>query len=65
MKRPGILAQIDRATNGALAVQVRQYRTDGVSFEEIAHKLRADGIQASSETVRQWVKQLDAEVAAA
>lgn len=65
MKRPGILTQIDRATDGALSQRVRQYRSDGVSYEEIAHKLRADGIQASSETIRQWVKQLEAEVAAA
>ena len=47
----------DKALNGKLASLLREWREDGVSFSEIAFRIReATGgrITASGELVRQW-----------
>jgi len=44
----------DRLLGGTLADRLAAARADGTSFDDIAFSLRADGIEVSGETVRQW-----------
>lgn len=59
MARPGLLDQLDTALGGALRERVRSFRAGGLSFEDITHQLRTEGIITTRETVRRWVMDND------
>lgn len=45
---------VDMALGGTLKQRLLDQRAGGLSYEEITHLLREDGITVSSETVRKW-----------
>jgi len=56
-----IFALADRILNGELVDRLTDWRTQDprVSFDEIADRLKAEGVKASRETVRRWCDTLD------
>jgi len=62
----GTYPLVDRLLDGTLAARLRTQRAEGLSYDEIAARLRDDGVVAvSGETVRQWCLALEPEQAAA
>jgi len=65
-----MLSLVDRALGGTLTERLVRQRKAGLSYDDIAHELRAeDRIVVSGETVRQWcltlgVDDADAEASA-
>lgn len=47
----------DRAAGGRLKVRLRTMRRRGMTFEQIAEKLRTEGINVSTSTVHRWCHQ--------
>lgn len=45
----------DQYRNGALSKQILAWRAEGVSLEDIAHRLRNDGVDVNTSTVRRWL----------
>lgn len=56
-----IYALADRILNGELAVRLREWRSERPrpSYDDIALRLKALGIDVSRETVRRWCDSLD------
>lgn len=54
----------DRLMNGRLADTILAWQAEGVTFDEIAFRLRAEGVVVSRETVRRWFKQIHPDKAA-
>lgn len=50
----------DRLMNGRLGSTLLAWKAEGVSQDEMAFRLRAEGIAVSRETIRRWVKDLEA-----
>lgn len=48
----------DRLAGGQLADLMASYRTDGMSWDDIARKLYGLGVEANGETLRLWAKTL-------
>ena len=65
MARTSTLDLYDRLLDGQVRVQLRQWREEGLSLDEMAYRLRDMEVTASRSTVGRWLKALDAEVAAA
>jgi len=61
MARPSTFALHDRVLGGGLADLLRQWRSDGVSFTEMSFRLREKNVHVSPETLRRWMRILDAE----
>jgi hypothetical protein len=55
----------NRLFDGRLRATLRRWRRQGLSYTEIAYRLRADyDIAVSDETVRNWCRKLDIDEAA-
>lgn len=55
----------DRMLNGRLAVLLRRYRTEGLSYEMVARRLADDhDVHVTGQTVRRWLADLDGQGAA-
>lgn len=54
---------IDRALGGTLEARLRQLRSEGTSYDEIAIELRGDSVTVSGETIRKWCLELGIEAA--
>lgn len=48
----------DRAHGGGLANELRGYRAEGLSYAEIAFRLREAGTVVSPSTVHRWCREL-------
>lgn len=55
----------DRLLDGELPGLLAEWRAASVSFDEIADRLRAKGVQASRSTVNRWCRDLGIETARA
>lgn len=56
MARRSTFPIYDRVLDGRLEGLLRAWRTDGLSYVEIAWKLRSEhGIEVAPETVRRWI----------
>ena len=64
MARTGTFHLYDRLTNGRLAELILNWQAEGVTFDEIALRLRSEGVVVSRETVRRWFKQIQPDKAA-
>ena len=47
---------VDAALMGNLPARLTEWRAQGLSHEEIADRLAADGFRVSGETARRWCK---------
>lgn len=47
---------VNQSLKGNLAGRLRQYRSEGKTFDEMAHLLQLEGLPISRETVRQWCR---------
>lgn len=47
--------------DGRLAERLRTMQADGLTLDAMVDSLRVDGIDKSRETLRRWLKALDAE----
>ncbi len=58
MARSSTFDLIDRLAGGNLAARITAWRNEAppVSFDEIALRLRMDGVVVSGETVRRWCR---------
>lgn len=57
-------ALINRVLGGHLQDLLSGWRTEGISYPEMAYKLRSEhDIAVSDETLRRWVKDFDNSVA--
>lgn len=54
------LAVLDNVLNGQLADRLRADRARGLTHERIAEDLRSEGIDVSRESVRRYLKKLEA-----
>ena len=56
-----IFALADRILDGELAERLKQWRAERprASYDDIARRLEAHGIEVSRETVRRWCDSLD------
>ena len=54
MSRQSYFDLVDRIYQGRLAAQLTEWRQSGMSFEDIAHELRANNVSVTGETVRTW-----------
>lgn len=54
----------DRILNGRLGPMLLRWKDEGISQDEMAFRLRAEGVAVSRETVRRWVKDLQEEAVA-
>lgn len=54
----------DRILNGRLGELLMGWRDEGASPNEMAYRLRDRGVTVSPDTVRRWLKTLDAEAVA-
>jgi hypothetical protein len=48
---------VDKALGGKLEARLRKWRPS-VSFDEIANRLRSEGIDVNGETIRRWCDDL-------
>lgn len=56
MTRTSTFPLHDRLTDGRLSSLLRELRGEGLSYFEIAVRVRQDlGIETSTETVRRWI----------
>jgi hypothetical protein len=54
---------VDRILDGRLTQRLTEWRAEGLSFTAIALRLHDDhGIDVTHETVRRWLKGIEAEV---
>lgn len=58
MGRQSLFPLFDRILDGTLADRLRDARQQGLSYNEIAIRLRDDGVKVTGETVRRWVLDL-------
>ena len=49
-----LFALANRVLGGDLDGRLRELRSEGLSFDEMAERLGADGVAVSRETVRRW-----------
>lgn len=45
---------IDRLHDGKFDARLRQMRSNGLSYRQMADELRGEGYEVTHETVRQW-----------
>jgi len=61
----GTFPLVDRILDGQLAERLTEWRAAGDSYASIVYKLRSEhDVTVSIETVRRWLKALDAEAVA-
>ena len=60
----GNLGLHDRIHEGRLRPLLREWSNEGLSFDEMAYRLRGIGVTASRTTVRRWLRHIDEEAAA-
>jgi transposase-like protein len=65
MSRPTTFDLYDRIVDGNLRSLLAGWREEGLSFDDVAYKLRDHGISVSRSTVGRWLKSLEAEEPAA
>jgi len=57
MPRPSGYPYANLRLGGRLAERLTEWRTEGLSFDSIAFRLREHGVVVTGETVRQWVRE--------
>lgn len=55
MARTGTFPLYDRIMEGKLSALLTEWRAEGASYQEVAHRLRDHDINVSHETVRRWI----------
>lgn len=57
-KRSSLFPLFDQLLDGKLEQRLAVARAQKLSFDDIAHDLRAEGVHVTGETVRRWCKEL-------
>lgn len=58
--KSGTYRMANRLAGGRLPDLLRDYRADGLSWDDISRRMYGDfGIEAAAETLRQWAEQLN------